>query len=63
MWGIGLEWWILYGMLLILLFFVCWIWGILHGIAIIDKRLELLFRGEDILHADLEEIKRILERT
>jgi hypothetical protein len=60
MWGIGVEWWILYGMLLVLLFFVWAIWGISVGM---EKRLEMLFRGEDILHADLEKIMRILENT
>ena len=60
MWGIGVEWWKLYGRLLLFLFSV---WAILSTLNDIERRLEMLFRGEDILHADLEKVMKILENT
>ena len=59
MWGINLEWWILYFILVLLSLLVFFIFVLKDT----DKQTEVVFRGFGMLHEDLEEIKRIIERT
>ncbi len=55
--GIGLEWWILYVMMLVGLFlgFAMW-WDTEAN----HHRLEALYRGLDVINGNLEEIIRLL---
>ena len=57
MWGINLEWWILYGILVLLLV------SIIAISSSTDTNKKAQYYGLGMLHEDLEEIKRLLEST
>ena len=55
MWGIGVEWWILYGILVLLLV------SVLVISSSTDTHKKAQYYGLGMLHEDLEKIMRILD--
>jgi hypothetical protein len=56
--GIGLEWWILYVMMLVGFFFLWAIWK--KATTLLDIRLKFLWRGMNIVNGNLEELIKIM---